>query len=225
MTLDIEVGQTHSYQLENGVVTHNTSSLFLGSASGIHPHHSRKYIRRIQCNKVDNVYKHFKKNNKHATEEGVWSANKTDDVVSFPVIVDDDAMIKADLSAIDHLKIIRDTQEDWVLNGADNHEVKNNVSCTVLVKEHEWKEVINYLYAHMEYFSAVSLLSDIGEKIYAQAPLQSILTEEDEKMFAELMAKWKHIDWDSFKENDDNTNLTQESSCAGGKCELVSVGK
>src|SRR3990167_6456026 len=61
-----------------------TSSLILQSASGIHPHHGHKYFRRVQCNKVDPVYAHFKKMNPHMCEESVWSANKTDDVVTFP---------------------------------------------------------------------------------------------------------------------------------------------
>ena len=83
-----------------------TTSLMLGTASGIHPHHARKYLRRIQCNKEDNVYKHFKSYNAHATEPSAWSATKTDDVATFPLTISDKAMIKADLTAIQHLKHI-----------------------------------------------------------------------------------------------------------------------
>src|SRR5690606_37313372 len=83
-----------------------TSSLVLGTSSGIHPHHARKYFRRVQCNKLDNVYNHFKKSNPHATEESIWSANKTDDVVSFPIEVNERSIIKSDLKAIQYLDYI-----------------------------------------------------------------------------------------------------------------------
>jgi len=63
-----------------------TSSLFLGTASGIHPHHSRRYFRRVQNNTMDNVYKFFKKHNPHMCEPSVWSANQTDDIIAFPIV-------------------------------------------------------------------------------------------------------------------------------------------
>ncbi len=200
-----------------------TSSLLLGSASGIHPHHAKKYFRRVQINRRDNTYKFFKKFNKHAIEKSIWDANNTDDVITFPVIVENNCLTKKDFTAIEHLKIIRDTQEDWVLNGMQNSKshITNNVSCTVIVKIDEWKNVVNFLYEHREYFAAVSLLSDSGEKDYEQAPLCSITTEEDEKEFNKLIEKWKEIDYTQMKEDEDTTNLQQEVSCAGGKCELI----
>src|SRR5260221_14643874 len=70
-----------------------TSSLVLGTGSGIHPHHARKYFRRVMTNKQENIYKHFKKQNKELCELSVWSATKTDDVISFPIEVSDKAKI------------------------------------------------------------------------------------------------------------------------------------
>jgi ribonucleoside-diphosphate reductase alpha chain len=84
-----------------------TSSLVLESASGIHPHHSRKYFRRVQMNKIDNVYQFFKMYNSHMCEPSVWSANKTDDVVCFPIEVSPEAIVKGDLSAKQHLEYIK----------------------------------------------------------------------------------------------------------------------
>lgn len=109
-----------------------TSSLVLGSASGIHPHHARRYFRRVQNNKLDNVYNHFKSVNPHATEESTYSANKTDDIITFPIEISESAMVKKDLTALKHLDIIRSTQENWVLPGTTKYNKKNithNTSC------------------------------------------------------------------------------------------------
>lgn len=200
-----------------------TSSLALGSASGIHPHHARRYFRRVQCNKLDNVYRFFKEHNPHMTEESKWSANKTDDVVCFPLIISDDATIKKDLTAIQHLKIIRETQENWVVAGTSSVNKKpiaHNVSCTVIVKEAEWTDIIEYIYKHREYFGAVSFIPEVGDKIYPQAPLEAIITEEDEKLFKDIIDKYQTVDYKKLKEDDDTTELVKESACSGGQCEL-----
>ncbi len=199
-----------------------TSSLVLGTASGIHPHHARRYFRRIQCNRMDNVSKHLKKANPHALEESIWSATKTDDSASFPLTVPDKAMVKADLTALKHLDIIKSTQQNWVIPGttpANKKPIEHNVSCTVMVKEEEWQSVIDYLYENRTFFAAVSLLPSTGDKIYKQPPMEAVTTEEDEKRWADLVAKWKHVDYKTLQEEDDETQLQQELSCAGGNCE------
>ena len=200
-----------------------TSSLVLGTASGIHPHHARRYFRRIQCNKVDNVYKHFKRSNPHASEESVWSANKTDDVVIFPLTVKDTALVKGDLDAIRHLEYIKSTQQNWVVPGttaANKKPIEHNVSCTVIVKDDEWDRVIDYLYENRRFFAAVSLLPASGDKIYQQAPMEAVVTEEDEKKWANLIAKWATVDFKDLIEEEDETKLQAEAVCAGGACEV-----
>lgn len=200
-----------------------TSSLVLGTASGIHPHHARRYFRRIICGKNENPYRFLKKVNPHAVEESVWSANKTDDVATFPLTISDKAMIKADLNAIQHLDLIKSTQQNWVMTGiteSNKKPIEHNVSCTVLVKDDEWKTVIDYLYQNRRFFSAVSLLPLTGDKIYKQAPMEAVLTVEDEKKWDELISQWKHVDFRQLKEDEDETKLLQEASCAGGMCEL-----
>lgn len=201
-----------------------TSSLVLSTASGIHPHHARRYFRRIQCNKLDNVYRFVKKLNPHATEESLWSATKTDEVLTFPVTVGPHAMVKSDLTAIKHLDIIKSTQQNWVLNGtseANTKPISHNVSCTVVVKEDEWPAVIDYLYENRGFFSAVALLPATGDKQYKQAPLEAVVTEEDEKKWQDLISKWQPMDFKKLVEEDDETQLQQEVVCgSNGACEL-----
>ena len=200
-----------------------TASLVLESASGAHPHHARRYFRRIQCNKLDNVYRFMKKHNPHLCEESVWSANKTDDVITFPIEVPKESIIKDDLTAIKHLEYIKSIQESWVNVGSqidtNKKNITNNVSCTILVRDKEWNEVIKYIYDNRHYFSAVALLPYIGDKLYKQPPMESI-TSENEQKWVDMISKYNPVDYKKFNEDDDNTELIQTISCGGGKCEI-----
>ena len=203
-----------------------TNSIVLLAASGIHAHHARKYFRRIQVNKDCNVYKFFKIFNDHACESSVWSENKTDDVITFPVEVSEKVKIKADITAIDHLKLIKLTQENWVNSGTTQHNTKplnHSVSCTVIVKSDEWGEVEKYLFDNQESFTAVSLLPASGDKDYQQAPMEAVVTLEDEKKFNDLVSNWSKVDYKKLVEDDDATSFTSDSACSGGKCELTKI--
>lgn len=198
-----------------------TSSIVLSSASGIHPHHARRYFRRIQINKEDNVYKFFRLYNDHACEESVWSENKTDDVITFPIEVGEKAMIKSDLSAVEHLNLIKSTQENWVNSGtteANKKPLNHSVSCTVMVKDDEWESVTKYLFDNQEKFTAVSLLPSMGDKIYKQAPMEAVLTAEDEVKFDKLLKEWSKVDYKKLEESEDSTSFISEVACGGGKC-------
>ena len=200
-----------------------TASLVLGSSSGIHPHHARRYFRRVQVNKLDPVYRHFKKYNPHMIEESVWSANKTDDVITSPVQVGETVKVKADLNALQHLEMIKSTQQNWVLPGTtpeNKNNVTHNVSCTVIVDKHEWEPVKQYLFDNKGYFAAVSLLAKTGDKDFQQAPLEAVTTPEDEAKWNDIIKHFQTVDYKQFKEEEDSTALQQELVCAGGQCEL-----
>lgn len=203
-----------------------TSSLVLGCGSGIHPHHALNYIRRVQCNKLDNVYKFFKKYNPQLCEESIWSANKTDDVISFPVEVPAGTMLKSDLTALKHLEIIKSTQQNWVNTGkteANHKDISHNVSCTVICKNEEWNDVVQYLFDNREHFAAVSLIGSMGDKEYKQAPMEAMATPEELERFKTLKNGFKHVDYTKMIENDDETAPQNEAVCAGGACEIVSI--
>lgn len=157
-----------------------TSSCALGTSSGIHPHHAKRYIRRVQANKLETVYQYFKKHNNVACEESVWSTNDTDDIVAFCIEVRDGAKLKNQVSAIELLEYVKSTQINWVKNGKNKELctqpwLEHNVSNTITVKESEWDEVTNYLFKNKDVFCAVSLLPISGDKDYPQAPFTSIL--------------------------------------------------
>lgn len=200
-----------------------TSSLFLETSSGIHPYYDDKYFRRVQCNKIESPYIKFKSVNPHACEKSVWSASDTDDVATFPIEAPPTAILRKNLGALEHLEIIKNTQMNWVLNGtteANNKPLTHNVSCTVYVKNHEWNDVYKYIFENKQYFGAVSLLPDYGDQVYQQAPYQSIRTDNDIKLWNNLVDNWSEVNFLDMNEDDDHTHLQQEMACAGGKCEL-----
>lgn len=202
-----------------------SGSLGVGTmASGIHAAEDHWMFRRIQANTQDPVYKHFKKHNPHMCEPSVWSANGTDDVVTFPVRVPDEATVKRDLDALTHLSMIKSTQENWVMSGtteANTKPITHNTSCTVLVKDHEWDSVTSYLYQNREFFSAVSLLSDQGGKKYAQAPVEGMVTPEDFEKFHDLLDNMVPVDYTELVEFEDNTEVLLTAACAGGQCDIL----
>ena len=156
-----------------------SSSCVLGTASGIHPHHAKRYIRRVQANKMENVYKFFTKHNPRACEDSVWSTNNTDDVISFCIEVPDGSKTKNQTTAISLLEIVKSTQQNWVIPGT-NEELctapwlNHNVSNTINVQYDEWEQVEDFIYDNRDYFCGISLLPATGDKDYPQAPFTTV---------------------------------------------------
>ena len=156
-----------------------TSSCVLGTSSGIHPHHAKRYIRRVQANKLEPIYNYFKEKNKRACEESVWSNNDSDDVVSFCIEVPDGSKIKNKVDAIQLLEYVKSTQQNWVLPGTNKDLctkpwLTHNVSNTINVRPEEWDEVEDYIYKNRKYFCGISLLPISGDKDYPQAPFTTV---------------------------------------------------
>ena len=156
-----------------------TASCILGTSSAIHHHHATRYIRRVQANKMEDIYQHFRKTNPRACEESVWSANDSDDVVSFCIEVPDGAKLKNKVSAIDLLSCVKLTQQNWVMTGRTDSLcvqdfLQHNVSNTINVKPEEWEDVEKFIYKNRKYFCGVSLLPVSGDKDYPQAPFTTV---------------------------------------------------
>jgi len=161
-----------------------TSSSMLGTSSGIHPHHAKRYIRHVQANVLEAPYQHFKTYNPQACEKSSWSANNTDEVIKFPIEVPDGAKTKNQLPATDMLAIVKDTQKNWVHSGKNKglctqDYLSHNVSNTVTVKPDEWEEVTKYIYDNRKYFAGISLIPQSGDKDYPQAPFTTVYTSRE----------------------------------------------
>jgi len=156
-----------------------TSSCVLGTSSGIHPHHAKRYIRRVQANKLEPIYNYFKEVNPRACEESVWSNNDSDDVVAFCVEVPAGSKTKNQVGAIDLLTHVKSTQQSWVIPGTNKTLctkpwLTHNVSNTINVKPSEWDEVENFIFKNRKFFCGISLLPITGDKDYPQAPFTAI---------------------------------------------------
>ena len=156
-----------------------TSSCILGTSSGIHPHHAKRYIRRVQANKMEPIYNYFREVNPRACEESVWSNNDSDDVVGFCVEVPAGSKTKNQVGALDLLNYVKSTQQSWVIPGTNKKLctqpwLVHNVSNTINVKPDEWDEVESYIYKNRKYFCGISLLPITGDKDYPQAPFTTI---------------------------------------------------
>jgi ribonucleoside-triphosphate reductase len=156
-----------------------TSSCVLGTSSGIHPHHAKRYIRRVQANKLEPIYNYFKEINPRACEESVWSNNDSDDVVAFCVEVPAGAKTKNQVEAIALLNHVKSTQQNWVIPGTNKSLctqpwLVHNVSNTINVKPNEWDEVENFIFKNRKFFCGISLLPITGDKDYPQAPFTAV---------------------------------------------------
>lgn len=179
MTGDIEVSQTHSYQLENGVVSHN--SVLLETASGIHGEHSEIYFRIMQLNKNEDVAQYLAKNYPELMEESVWSANKNDYAVYLPIRPKKGSIYKEQLLGVKQLEYVKLVQQTWVEAGTNvelcvDKKSRHNVSNTITVND--WAEVEEYIFENKAYFAGISLLPYSGDKIYSQAPFTAVITPE-----------------------------------------------
>jgi len=161
-----------------------TSSSMLGTSSGIHPHHAKRYIRHVQANILEAPYQHFKKHNPQACYKSAWSANNTDEIIKFPIEVPDGSKLKNQLPAVDMLEIVKQTQKNWVQNGKNKalctkDYLCHNVSNTVTVKPDEWDDVTRYIYNNRKYFAGISLIPQSGDKDYQQAPFTTVYTSRE----------------------------------------------
>lgn len=161
-----------------------STSSTLGTASGCHPHHARRYIRRVQANKTEFCLQETMRINPAAVEESVWSVNKTDMVISFLCEVPPGAIIKNQLTAIDLLEKVKLTQNNWVEYGTRPECsikpcLRHNVSNTITVKPDEWEDVENFIYNNQKRFAGISLLPASGDLDYAQAPFATVLTPSE----------------------------------------------
>ena len=182
-----------------------TVSQLCSTASGIHPQHSKYYIRRVRADNKDPLTQ-FMTDAGFVGEPCVMKPESTT-VFSFPVKVNDGALLREELSALKHLKL-------WLL--FQRHYCEHKPSVTISVLEHEWMDVGAWVFKHFDEVTGVSFLPMDGGT-YKQAPYE----ETNEEQYQALLAiQPKNIDWDNFKEYDDNVEGAQQLACTAGSCEI-----
>jgi ribonucleoside-diphosphate reductase alpha chain len=187
-----------------------TVSQLTDSASGIHPRHSKYYIRTVRADRKDPLCQ-MMLDKGFPAEPCVMKPDSTM-VFSFPVSCPN-SFTRNDLTAIDHLKIWLTYQRHWC---------EHKPSITVTVKESEWMDVGAWVYEHFDEISGISFLPH-SDHSYRQAPYQECTREEWESLSNILP---KQINWTgelvSF-EQEDQTVGNQTLACSGDKCDFVDL--
>jgi len=190
-----------------------TTSLVLGTSSGIHAWHNDHYIRRIRVGKNEAIYTHLVKNHPQLIEDEYFRPHDTA-IISVPQKSPSSAIMRTE-SALQLLRRVKDVSGQWVKPGHRGGQNSHNVSATISVKEAEWIDVGEWMWDNRDCYNGLSVLP-YDEHTYKQAPFEDCSSETYEKMFENLTK----VDLSSIIEEDDNTDLKGELACAGGACEI-----
>ena len=191
-----------------------TSSLVVGSSSGIHAWHDRYYIRRIRVGKNEAIYKYLLKKHPELVEDDYFKPH-IQAVISIPQEAPAEAIFR-DETALDLLNRAKKFAIEWVRNGHIKGSNTHNVSVTASIKNDEWENVGEWMWDNKEYYNGISVLP-FDDHSYVQAPFESITKAK----YEEMMEVLKEVDLIKVIEDDDNTDLQGEQACAGGSCEII----
>ena len=192
-----------------------TSSLVLGTSSGIHAWHGEYYIRRMRAGKDEALAQYLMQVVPELVEEDVTDSNQV--VLSFPQKAPEGAVLRHE-SMMELLDRVRNVSESWVRAGHRSGDNSHNVSCTISVKDDEWASLTDWMWNHRDVYNGISVMPFFGSTAYPQMPFEDISKEQYEAMLPLL----ERIDISHVKEADGSAiDLAAEAACAGGVCEII----
>ena len=197
-----------------------TSSLVLGTSSGIHAWHAPYYIRRMRIGKNEALYTYLSIYHPELIEDDFFRPT-VQAIIQVPVKAPDGAIMRTE-SAINLLERVKYISNNWIKPGHRSGPNTHNVSATISIdkdrmygKHNEWEIVGEWMWNNRESYNGLSVLPyDNGT--YVQAPFEDITEERYNKMINSL----HNIDLTKVVELQDNTDLQSEAACAGGNCEI-----
>lgn len=190
-----------------------TSSCVLGSSSGVHDRHAQNYLRRIRMNKNDALATYLTGVIPELVEDDLFSNAGV--VVTIPQKSPEGSYLRENSTALGLLDRAMKFNKNWVHPGHRSGDNMNNVSVTLSVKDDEWKDLGEAMWANRDNYTGISLLPYDGGS-YKQAPFEEC-TEETYNNYAKLV---KNIDLKDVRENEDKTERQEILACAGGVCEI-----
>ena len=191
-----------------------TTSLALGTSSGIHAWHNDHYIRRIRVGKNEPIYTYLSINHPDLVEDEYFRPHDTA-VISVPQRAPENAITRHE-SALQLLKRVKAVSQEWIKAGHRRGQNTHNVSATISIKESEWIDVGEWMWENRDHYNGLSVLPHDGGT-YVQAPFEDCSAEKYEKMVESLQA----VDLTKVVELEDNTDLKSEAACSGGQCEVT----
>jgi ribonucleoside-diphosphate reductase alpha chain len=190
-----------------------TTSLTLGTSSGIHAWHNDYYIRRVRVGKNEAIYTYLSMYHPELVEDEYFRPHDTA-VISIPQKAPDGSIMRSE-SPFQLLERVKRVSKEWIKPGHRSGNNTHNVSATISLRDHEWEAAGQWMWDNRDFYNGLSVLPYDGGT-YTQAPFEDCTKETYEKMMLSL----KDIDLTRVIELDDNTDLSGELACAGGACEI-----
>lgn len=191
-----------------------TTSLTLGTSSGIHAWHNDFYIRRLRVNKSESIYFYLMTHVPELMEDDFFRPHDTA-ILSVPQMAPEGSILRTEsaLSLLNRVKFIHD---EWIKPGHTSGQNTHNVSATISIKDDEWVDVGEWMWKNRDSYNGLSVLP-YSDHTYKQAPFEDITREK----YDELYNKLDIINLNEVYEVEDTTNLMGEIACSGGSCEIV----
>jgi ribonucleoside-diphosphate reductase alpha chain len=220
-----------------------TTSLVLGTASGIHAWHNDYYLRTMRFNKTEDIATYMIINHPELVEDDVLRPNDTI-CLRIPVKAPEGSIYRTE-TALDTLERVKKFSQEWIneghINGANTH----NVSATVSIDKNrkykqsygyvlldlsktaeeqddiqygykdEWEVVGDWMWENREHYNGLSVLNYDGGS-YTQAPFEDITEEK----YNNLISHLKSVDLRNVIEMDDTVDFGAIQACGGGACEV-----
>ena len=190
-----------------------TTSLTLGTSSGIHAWHNDFYIRRIRVGKNESIYTYMAIHHPELIEDEYFRPHDTA-VIGVPQCAPSGSILRTE-SPLETLERVKRVASDWVAPGHRSGNNTHNVSCTISVRDHEWETVGRWMWENRKHYNGISVLPYAGGT-YKQAPFEDISEDEYSRLYACL----ESVDLTKVIETDDNTDLAGEIACGAGGCEI-----
>ena len=191
-----------------------TTSLVLGTSSGIHAWHNDYYIRRIRVGKNESIYQYLVSNHPELVEDEYFRPHDTA-VIQVPQKAPEGSILRTE-SPFNTLERVKKVANEWVVSGHRAGSNTHNVSATISLKQEDWELAGEWMWDNRKHYNGLSVLPYDGGT-YTQAPFEDITKEK----YEEMMKSLAEVDLSSVIEVEDNTNLSGELACAGGSCEIT----
>jgi ribonucleoside-diphosphate reductase alpha chain len=193
-----------------------TTSLTLGTSSGIHAWHNDFYLRRVRVGKNEAIYTYLNIYHPELLEDDKFRPHDTA-IITVPQKAPEGAILRTE-SPFDLLERVKKVTKEWIKPGHRKGNNTHNVSATISIKSDEWDAVGEWMWENRKFYNGLSVLPYDGHT-YVQAPFEDCTEEE----YNRLMTTLRDVDLSKVIELEDMTDLAGEAACAGGACTVTTL--